>query len=160
DLGLLNLVMPLEPEALYLVLQELMDAVPNRLHRLASAGNAQGALGTGNQQMLGNRPGLDATTAAVQDLVAMRLREKPDLLGKYDLQSLGLTYSTLRPVLASRPSPSPSGLARSNTSLAAARAPLRSLSLRFMAYSRTPRAGSTIARSRACAAALTWGAAP
>src|SRR5215467_7163839 len=110
--------------------------------------------------MLGNRPGLDATTAAIQDLVTVRLGEEAQLLGKYDLQSLGLTYSTIKPVLASRPSPSPSGLARSNTSLAAARAPLRSLSLRFIAYSRTPRAGSTIALRRACAAALTWGAAP
>src|SRR5262249_17300995 len=35
DLGLLDLVMPLEPEALYLVLQELMHAIPNGLHRLA-----------------------------------------------------------------------------------------------------------------------------
>jgi hypothetical protein len=41
--------------------------------------------------------------------------------------------------------PPPSGLARSSTSLAACRAPRRSLSFRFMAYSRTPRAGSTIA---------------
>src|SRR5262249_10264656 len=68
DLGLLNLVMRLQPEPLYLILQELMHGVPNGLHRLAGAGNAQRALGTLNQQVLSNGPGLDATTAAVQDL--------------------------------------------------------------------------------------------
>jgi hypothetical protein len=45
-----------------------------RLHRLASAGNPEGLLGAGNQQVLGNRPGLGATASAVQDLIAVGAR--------------------------------------------------------------------------------------
>jgi hypothetical protein len=60
NLGLQYLVVPLQPEPRYLVLQELMHAVPNGLHRLASAGNTDVTLGTSDQQVLGNRPGLDA----------------------------------------------------------------------------------------------------
>jgi hypothetical protein len=52
--------MPLVPEPLYLILQELVNALPDGLHRLASAGNTQRTLDTGNQQVLGDRPGLDA----------------------------------------------------------------------------------------------------
>ena len=37
-LGLLHRIMPLQAEPLYLVLQELMPALPDRLHRLAGAG--------------------------------------------------------------------------------------------------------------------------
>jgi hypothetical protein len=98
----------LEPEPLYVVLQELMHTFPNGLNRLANAGNPEAKLGTGDQQVLADRPGLDATTATIQDLVAMRLREKRYVLGKYDLQSLCLTNSTIRPVLASRRSHPPS----------------------------------------------------
>jgi hypothetical protein len=77
---------PLEPEALYLVLQELMRALPNGLHRLASAGNPEVTLGAGNQQILCNRPGLDAASATIQDLVAVGLAQKRYLLGKLDPQ--------------------------------------------------------------------------
>jgi hypothetical protein len=80
----------LELEPLYLVLQELMHAFPDRLHRLASAGNPEATLGPGDQQMPGNRPGFDATAATIQDLVVMWLAEKRYLLGKLDPQSLSL----------------------------------------------------------------------
>ena len=54
DLGLLDLVMPLQAQPLYLVLQELMHGVPNGLHGLAGTRNAQRALATLNQQVLGD----------------------------------------------------------------------------------------------------------
>jgi len=38
--------------------------------------------GPGDQQMLCNRPGLDAAAATIRDLVAVRLREKRQFLGK------------------------------------------------------------------------------
>jgi hypothetical protein len=76
DLGLLYLVILLKPEPSYLVLQELMHALSDRLHRLAGEGSPEALLRRGDQEVLGNRPGLDATTATVQDLVAVRLGEK------------------------------------------------------------------------------------
>jgi hypothetical protein len=63
NLGLLDLVVRLEPEPGDLVLQELMNA----LHGLAGAGNPEALLGPGNQQVLGYRPGLDAATVTIQD---------------------------------------------------------------------------------------------
>jgi hypothetical protein len=52
-LGLLHQIMPLQAEPLYLVLQELMHALPDRLHRrLAGAGNPQRSLGAGLEQEL------------------------------------------------------------------------------------------------------------
>jgi hypothetical protein len=53
-----------------------MHAIPNGLHRLASTRNPEALLGTGDQQVLRNRPGLNATTATIQDLEAMRLKEE------------------------------------------------------------------------------------
>ena len=76
DLSLLDLVIRLEIEARNLVLKELMDALLDGLHRLAGAGNPHVPLGPFDQQVLGNRPGLDATAATIQDLVTVRLREE------------------------------------------------------------------------------------
>ena len=53
-----------------------MHALLDGLHRLARAGYPAVLLRAGNQQVLGNRPGLDTAAATTQDLVAMRLREK------------------------------------------------------------------------------------
>ena len=85
---------PLHPEPLDLVLQELVDAFLDGLHGLAGAGDTEILLRAGDEQALGNRPGLDASPSTVEDLV----------------------------FLTSVPSSPSSGLARSRTSLAAARA--------------------------------------
>jgi hypothetical protein len=82
DLGLLNRIMRLQAEPLYLVLQELMHALPDRLHCLASAWYPQRSLVAGLEQELGNRPGLDAGPASIKDLVAVRLTQEGQLTGK------------------------------------------------------------------------------
>ena len=53
-LGLLDLILALHAKPLDLVLQELMDALPDRLHGLADAGNPEVLIRAGDQQALGN----------------------------------------------------------------------------------------------------------
>jgi hypothetical protein len=77
--AILNLILGPHAEPGYLVLQELVDALPDGLHGLAGAGDVQVPLGALEKQALGNRPGLDATPTAVEDLIAVRLAQKAQL---------------------------------------------------------------------------------
>jgi len=103
----------------------------------------------------------------------MWLAEKRYLLGKLDPQSVSLIYPKVGPFQSfcltyfdNQSGPRFQSvtfalwLGPVQYFLAAVRAPLRSLCLPFVAYSRTPKAGSTIALKRAAAAALTRGVAP
>ena len=72
-----------------------MHALTDGLHGLAGAGNPEGLLRIGNQQVLGNRPGLDATASTIQDPVAVRLGEKLQLFGERDFHEFG-SRSALR----------------------------------------------------------------
>ena len=86
-----------------------MDALPNGLHRLAGAGDAEVPLGALDKQALGNRPGLNAASAAVEDLVAVWLTEKGQLAGKPNVDichqfSGGSKYLIFTVLLTSVPS--------------------------------------------------------
>ena len=78
DLRIRGRVETAQAQPLYLVIQQALDRIPDGVLHLAGTQHTHGPLHTGQQQRPGEGPGLPATAAAVENLVAMRLEQSPE----------------------------------------------------------------------------------